>query len=71
MRTMPNDCCLIQAKLIKPGDRVRFYMTSTDYTVSEVEIDDIGHIKHRTERGVSTCSYHPGELLWITRRGLG
>lgn len=51
MRTMPNDCCLIQVKLIKPGDRVRFYMTGTDYTASEVEIDNIGHIKHRTERG--------------------
>lgn len=66
---MPADCCLIQAALIRVGDRVRFRMESASYTVEEVETDSIGHIRHRTDNDTRTCSYHPGELLWITRRG--
>lgn len=66
---MPDDCSLIQAKCIKVGDVVRFRASFADYTVEDVETDAIGHIKHTTEDGARTCSYHPGELLWITRRG--
>lgn len=66
---MPADCVLIQAKLVKEGDRVRFRMPSADYTVEEVDTDSIGHVRHTADDGARTCSYHPGELLWITRRG--
>ena len=70
MKDMPPDCCLIQARLIRPGDRVRFRMASADYTVEEVDTDSIGHIRHRTDNDTKSCAYHPGELLWITRRSL-
>ena len=65
---MPPDVVLIRADLIRVGDRVRFRMSSADYTVEEVETDGIGHVRHRTGNGTRTCGYHPGELLWITRR---
>ena len=65
---MPPDVVLIRADLIRVGDRVRFRMSSADYTVEEVETDGIGHVRHRTDNGTRTCGYHPGEVLWITRR---
>ena len=65
---MPPDAVLIRADLIKVGDRVRFRMSSADYTVEEVETDSIGHVRHHIGNNTSSCSYHPGELLWITRR---
>ena len=65
---MPEDCCLIQAQLTRVGDRVRFRQPSYDYTVESVETDRIGHIRHRHGDGLTTCGYHPGELLWIARR---
>ena len=65
---MPADCVLISAHLVKPGDTVRFRMPGADYTVEEVETDSIGHIRHRFNDGTGTAGYHPGELLWITRR---
>lgn len=68
---MPPDACLIQARLVRVGDEVRFRMPSANYTVEDVETDSIGHIRHRTDNGARTCGYHPGELLWITRRSRG
>lgn len=66
---MPSDAVLIRADLIKVGDRVRFRMPSVDYTVEAVEIDGIGNVRHRAGKPATmTCSYRPGELLWITRR---
>ena len=65
---MPDDCALIQARLIRPGDRVRFRVSSADYTVQEVETDRIGHIRHRFNDGTGSASYHPGEFLYITRQ---
>lgn len=65
---LPFDVTLIRAELIRVGDRVRFRMSSADYTVEEVEADSIGNVRHRTDNGTRTCGYRPGELLWITRR---
>jgi hypothetical protein len=65
---MPTDCALIQARLIQPGDRVRFRMSSADYTVQDVDTDCIGNVRHRFGDGTASASYCPGELLWITRR---
>jgi hypothetical protein len=65
---MPADACLIGANLIRVGDRVRFRMPSADYTVEDVDRDSIGNVRHRFKNGTGTASYHPGELLWITRR---
>ena len=66
---MPPDAVLIRADLIKVGDRVRFRMPSVDYTVEAVDIDSIGNVRHRADKPATmTCSYRPGELLWITRR---
>jgi hypothetical protein len=65
---MPPDCVLIRAADIQPGDEVRFRAKFSDYVVEEVDTDNIGHIRHRTDNGARTCGYHPGELLWITRR---
>ena len=67
---MPADVVIMSAELIKAGDRVRFRNPSADYTVEEVEIDNIGHIRHRFNNGLSTCSYHPAERFWITDREL-
>jgi hypothetical protein len=68
--TMPADCCLIQAQLTRAGDRVRFRVPMIDYTIEEVDTDSIGNIRHRANNSTTTCSYHPGEFLWITRRHL-
>ena len=38
-KDMPDDCCVIQAKMVRVGDRVRFRMTSADYTVEQSEVD--------------------------------
>jgi hypothetical protein len=65
---MPPDTVLISAHLVRVGDRVRFRMPSADYTVEETEVDNIGHIRHTANDGTLTAGYHPGELLWITRR---
>ena len=34
-KDMPDDCCVIQAKMVRVGDRVRFRMTSVDIDHSE------------------------------------
>jgi hypothetical protein len=68
LQPMPDDCVLIQAKLIRPGDRVRFAASFADYTVDAVEETAIGHIRHRMNGDTASCTYHPGELLYITRR---
>lgn len=65
---MPANVCLIKAKFIRVGDRVRFRMPSADYTVEKVETDSIGNVKHRFNDDTATNSYHPGEMLWVTRR---
>jgi hypothetical protein len=58
-------CALVPARLAREGDRVVFRMRSASYTIEEIETDSIGHIRHRTDDGARTCSYHPGELLWV------
>ena len=68
LQPMPDDCALIQARLIRPGDRVRFRMQSADYTVEEVETDSVGHIRHHFNDGTGSASYYGGEILYITRR---
>lgn len=67
---MPADCVLIQAKLIREGDTVRFRNPNYDYTVEVAELDRRGHVRHRYKDDTGYSSYHPGELLWITRRVL-
>lgn len=60
-------CVLVPARLTREGDRVVFRMRSASYTIEEIETDSIGYIRHRTDDGARTCSYHPGELLWVNR----
>ena len=60
-------CVLMSARLTREGDRVVFRMRSASYTIEEIETDSLGYIRHRTEDGARTCSYHPGELLWVHR----
>lgn len=63
----PAGCSLISARDIRPGDTVRFRNPRFDYVVEEVDTDVIG-VRHRWNDGTATCTYHPGELLWITSR---
>ena len=58
-----DNCAIIQAKNVKVGDRVKFRMSSADYTVEEVEITNIGMVRHQHDSGSST--YWPNELLYI------
>jgi len=66
--TMPDDCTLVRADQTREGDTVRFSMDSTSYTVEDLDTDALGRIRHRANGGTVTCSYLPGEFLWITRR---
>ena len=66
---MPEDCALIQAKLVKEGDRVRFRTPAYDYTVESVEVNNVGNFVHHFDNGMAYSCYQPEELLWITRRG--
>lgn len=65
---MPEDVCLIQAGLLRAGDEVRFRMPSANYTVEDVETDQIGHVRVHFNNRTASNAFHPGEWLWITRR---
>jgi hypothetical protein len=65
---LPPDCVIISAQLIRVGDRVRFRWPSADYTVEMAETGPGGLIHHHANDGTAIMVYHPGELLWITRR---
>lgn len=64
---MPENSAIIQAKLTKVGDRIKFLNPRFDYTVEEVDIDSIGNIRHRAHDGTLTSSYQPNELLYIEK----
>ena len=60
---------LMAASLVKAGDEVCFRWPGANYIVDEVETDSIGHVRHRMNDCTASCSYHPGELLWVKRAG--
>jgi len=67
-QTMPADSLLVRADQTREGDTVRFAMPSAGYTVEELDTDAQGRIRHRAKGGTVTCSYMPGESIWIAPR---
>lgn len=68
IKGIPPGCRLMAARLVVPGDRVRFEMPGADYTVEAVEFDDSnGRVTHRFNDDTASSGYHPGELLWVER----
>jgi hypothetical protein len=68
MNFAPADCKLVRADRTREGDEIRFAMSSANYVVEEWDIDALGRIRHHANDGSITCTYHPGEHLWVTRR---
>ena len=71
MRTdydLMDTCIMVQAKDVVVGDTVRFRASFADYMVEDIETDSIGQVRHRAGNDTRTCSYHPGEYLWVDKR---
>lgn len=60
---------LMQASLVTSGDEVCFRTASANYVVDYTDTDPIGHARHFHGNGAASSSYHPGELLWVRRKG--
>jgi hypothetical protein len=60
---------LMRAEQTEAGDLVCFHWKGANYRVEEIETDSLGRVRHRTADNTHTCSYHPGELLWVARGG--
>jgi hypothetical protein len=59
---------LVRADQTQEGDEIWFLMPSAAYVVEELDTDSLGRVRHHAKDGTITCSYQPGEWLYVTRR---
>ena len=58
-----GNCVLREAGNVQVGDKVCFELESANYVVDEIDITQIGMVRHKHKYGSN--SYWPNEILYV------